>query len=823
MNMRALTKQLTRGVLVLPPLTLLASAMAHASSINVSTTAQLNNALLQSQSAPSNVPLTIKLAKGLYGLGPFNQYDRIVASAQLTLEGGYDATFATRQIDPGNTVIDLGGTRGFDLRDFGALPSPSLVVDGITFQDGSRVSLFAGDENNNTAGYVTVRNARFTNLTEGVGFQPVNGSFSIVNALFDHLQTSGPQCEVDLFLSANASANLDFVSADTSGGKSFCIDSDPNGATNYVSIYNSIFWPSDNIYGVGNPVSFISPGPDAVPPTVSLFYNTIRNFTATGATVTEVGTLSANPQDNPAWADPANGGYTLLPTSSSINSGTFIGNFLGGPNDIPNTDIQSSPRVAGGNPDRGAFESPYANVQSTVVTNTNDSGPGSLRAAIITANVGADSNTIVFDLPSCPSIIKLQTALPTIHNPLVIDGYAGNALATRNTDLNAFNANLCVIIEEATPESIISAFTVDTSSAGLSLTGVAFGGFYEPVAVLGGSDNIVAGNQFGGVVGGIPLPGANNNAIFVSGIDSGNITIGGATPGDRNVIAGATHDGIVMDTTVTTQNCHIDNNLIGLGADGVSEVGNGYGVELQNSSCEISANRIAANTLGGIWINGGQSNSIQRNSFGINTQGNSTQSYGWAVRVNGHENVIGAPRGAGFGTAQGFGNFISFMELGGVLIDGGFDNTVRSNLSDFNGPAHNGSSPDISLNGAQVIVSAPTISGVALPNGLPVGANEPGTVTAHLNTYPSLDYQVDVYYSPTCDSTGRGHSDYYLGSQLVKTDAQGQATFSVPVMLPVSAITSAVSLTATDVLMGNSSEMGMCAGVDTIFKNGVER
>ena len=64
------------------------------------------------------------------------------------------------------------------------------------------------------------------------------------------------------------------------------------------------------------------------------------------------------------------------------------------------------------------------------VINTNDSGPGSLRQAILGANANSGLDTIVFSIGSGPQTIAPLSALPTITDPVVIDGttqpgYAG--------------------------------------------------------------------------------------------------------------------------------------------------------------------------------------------------------------------------------------------------------------------------------------------------------------------------------------------------------------------------------------------------------------
>lgn len=830
MNIRRRPSRFARVLLALPLLALFAASAARATSVCVSSSAQLQAKLAESALQAENAPYTIKLVQGTYNFG----WGRVAPTSQFTLAGGYGANCSNRNIDPDNTVIDFGGNGFLEIFQATASPIASVTVEGITFRNGEGVSLEAGKYNHisDDAGNVSVRNSRFTALTSNPAGQyppeliPVylesrKGNVSIVNTVFDHLHqaVNGYACEATLELLDDASATLMFDSVDTSLGQSFCIYPDFDGGSNVVQVFNSIFWPSDGVYGEYQPLHFGDSGSDETPPDVSLYYNTIRGYDG-GATVQDFFTRSANPQDNPQWISPiagAGANYGLLPTSTSINSG-----FPSGIIPYPTIDIASNPRVVGGVADRGAVESPYVDTPSTIVTNTNDSGPGSLRAALATAGQFDNPDTITFSLPSCPAIIKLNSALPIIHAPLTIDGYANNPLAVPNSDPNAFNASLCVAIVETVPGSIISGLTVDTYSGGLTLRGIAFGGFFQQVSVLGGSDHYLSGNQFGGNIAGIPLAGANNNAIFVHGVESGTVTIGGPTPGDRNDIVNATRDGIFMDGTVTTSNCHINNNLIGLMPNGIGENGNEYGIELQNNHCEVSKNKIAANLIDGIWINGGRFNLIQGNVFGLNADGNATQSYGWAVRVDGSNNVIGAPQTVGYLPA--LGNAISFMGLGGILVNG-INDSVRANLSSFNGNAHDGSAPDIKLAvGGNFQQPAAVIDSLALPDGMPAGADKQAAVVGHLDSGANGTYRVDAYYSATCAPGGHGHAEYYLATQMVTTNAGGHATFSIPLTLPASPATSVLSLAATD-NYANSSEMGACFAVgngtdDTLFKNG---
>lgn len=93
--------------------------------------------------------------------------------------------------------------------------------------------------------------------------------------------------------------------------------------------------------------------------------------------------------------------------SVAINGGdnTLVPGYL-------TTDLAGNVRIQQGVVDIGAYESPYSNL---VVTNTNDSGVGSLRQAIINANSDGIDSVITFDA-SANGTITLASSLPTIAN-----------------------------------------------------------------------------------------------------------------------------------------------------------------------------------------------------------------------------------------------------------------------------------------------------------------------------------------------------------------------------------------------------------------------
>jgi hypothetical protein len=92
---------------------------------------------------------------------------------------------------------------------------------------------------------------------------------------------------------------------------------------------------------------------------------------------------------------------------------------------IETTDPDGNPRITNTTVDMGAYENPLTGVpspQTFTVTNENDSGPGSLRQAILQANSSLGADTVEFDPNGFQYRILLRSALPIIIDDLTIDG-----------------------------------------------------------------------------------------------------------------------------------------------------------------------------------------------------------------------------------------------------------------------------------------------------------------------------------------------------------------------------------------------------------------
>jgi hypothetical protein len=169
---------------------------------------------------------------------------------------------------------------------------------------------------------------------------------------------------------------------------------------------------------------------------------------------------------------------------------------------------------------------PQARGSVFTVTNTNDSGNGSLRQAILDANANTGADMIRFDIPgSGTRRIAPTSALPTITDEVTLDGSTqagyqgspvveifGGSAAEYDTGLEV-RAGHCTI-------------------KGLAING--WGGHGVEFLIRG--ENVIEGCFIGTDVEGTSAVPNNGAGIWIE--NSANNRIGGATPEARNVISG---------------------------------------------------------------------------------------------------------------------------------------------------------------------------------------------------------------------------------------------------------------------------------------------
>ena len=140
------------------------------------------------------------------------------------------------------------------------------------------------------------------------------------------------------------------------------------------------------------------------------------------------------------------------------------------------------------------------------------------------------------------------------------------------------------------------------------------------IQINGNTGTIIEGNYIGTDPTGLVDRGNGFFGIFdVGGI---NTRIGGSAAGATNVISGNTFDGIQV-TGAAANGQNIEQNLIGLGSDGTTILGNGgagIAFEAGANTASIDTNTIGNNTGDGVQISGaGTGITITENSIYANT------------------------------------------------------------------------------------------------------------------------------------------------------------------------------------------------------------
>src|SRR2546423_14086923 len=106
------------------------------------------------------------------------------------------------------------------------------------------------------------------------------------------------------------------------------------------------------------------------------------------------------------------------------------------------------------------------------VSNTLDTGPGSLRQAILDANTQAGSDTIAFNIPGTGvRTITPATELPVITSPVTIDGYTQPG-SSANTLAGGDNAGLLIELNGASAGNSGSGPTVGLTAPGSTVRGL---------------------------------------------------------------------------------------------------------------------------------------------------------------------------------------------------------------------------------------------------------------------------------------------------------------------------------------------------------------
>ena len=345
------------------------------------------------------------------------------------------------------------------------------------------------------------------------------------------------------------------------------------------------------------------------------------------------------------------------------------------------------------------------------ITNTNDVGSGSLRQAIIDANVAG--GTITFNIPGAGvHTISPLSVLPSLANSVIIDGYTQPG-ASPNTNPPGQGDNALILIDlsgaAAPPNSNFSGLTL--SADGCGVRGLAINSFQSDAIEVYSNDNVVQGNFIGtDATGTVALPNGASGNGGVSVGDGGNNTIGGTTPGARNLISGNIGDGIFVGFAIETT---VQGNFIGTDVSGTVALGNtergvSINANVQGSNHLIGGTTTAARNIisgngRGIDINGVHT-TVQGNFIGTDVTGTIPLPNSDAgINTNGYTSIGGLTSTPGTPP----GNVISGNGTAGIS-GGGF---IQGNII---GADSTGTQPLGNAKGIYIVGSDSTVGGTVL-------------------------------------------------------------------------------------------------------------
>lgn len=397
------------------------------------------------------------------------------------------------------------------------------------------------------------------------------------------------------------------------------------------------------------------------------------------------------------------------------------------------------------------------------VTNTDDGGAGSLRAAILAANTTAnitDPDRIEFGIPGAgPHTIQPRSLLPPIDDPVVVDGYSQPG-SLGNTNGIGFGTNAVLQIEldgSMVPDTGDHNGIVITGHGQQStISGLAIGNFLgSAIRIDASNGNLISGNFLGTDAAGTVA--APNGFAGIQITDGSQNEVGGQNLGDRNVISGNNGPGLLIEAFGNGPQNVIQGNLIGVASDGFSPLGNnGDGVLLNN---------VIGTMIGGV-----------------------------ALPESG--NVI----------AHNNGNGVSILGDGAVShsILGNSIFTNQQLPIDLNGDgptANDGDDADLGPNSFQ---NFPVLDSV-------ISGATTTTISGSLTSVPDTNYRIEFFLSGSVNSAGQSQAEQFLGATFV-TIPNGQTTvnfanFTIPVAVPRGHFISATATSAN----GDTSELSAAA------------
>ncbi|MFT3857957.1 MAG: cadherin domain-containing protein [Aquabacterium sp.] len=430
-------------------------------------------------------------------------------------------------------------------------------------------------------------------------------------------------------------------------------------------------------------------------------------------TLTAVTTVTASDPDGSSFTYSLSGGADQA--KFSINSTTGVLTFVSAPDFESPTDVGANNvydvivRVSDGSlTDTQAIAVTVTDVSSTLVvtttTDNNDVGLGttftaeqlnartggtdskvSLREAIIAANNTAGTDTISFNLTGATGsygeyTITMATTLPDITDAVYINGASQSGYTNRP---------LVVLDGEG---GSANGLTLTNTADGSTIRGLLIRDFAaDGIHINSGSDNHTIVGNFIGSFNADGSDAGSGERNLSEGIESygANVTIGGTTVSERNVISGnASAYNIYLATGA--DGTTIKGNYIGTdstGSTAFASTNSTYGIMVESSSTNITiggtasgaGNVISGFTNRGIWVTTTGTTTVQGNYIGTDATGSvdlGNGGYGLYIDDTGSVTVGG--------TSTYAGNVISGNDGGGIYAGNSGSVTIQGNIIGLN-------------------------------------------------------------------------------------------------------------------------------------------
>ena len=480
--------------------------------------------------------------------------------------------------------------------------------------------------------------------------------------------------------------------------------------------------------------------------------------------------------------------------------------------------------------------------------NTNTASGASAGECAAGAVAGVDD--IVFNISGAGvKLIAPATALPQIVSPVRINGYTQPGASANTNGANA--GSNAVILIEIDNGAVPNLYTLHVNGAGASgsiIEGVALSRSANSACCgnigiyVVNADNVwVRGNFFGTDATGTTVKTLQDCGVLYQGSLSGAIVGSNATaftPAYRNVFSSAQQAIGFFTTGGFSSNVTIRGNLIGTGKTGLAKLpaaGMDIGLFLDDlSGPSLVSDNVIAGTSYAIRVRKSSGLVIENNLIGVGVDGTTAIPNFSGVEVLDNSNLSGVmandiiirnnviANSSGTGVAVHRSTNVTNTVVGISISKNIIRNITGLPIDLYNGTATNGVTVNDALDadtGANNLQNYPVL----------VTANGNGATVATpytFNSEPNKSFDLEFFQTGTCNASGHGGAELYLGTTNVTTDASGNASGTASFASTL--VTGFISATATNAVNG-TSEFSTCVTLNvpvvnvllTVTKSGI--